>query len=125
MQQTPVASRLHRDLMRLRVHLSELRQQHPPPDYNRYMRSKAWREKREQILSFYGHRCWVCNSTEKLQVHHLHYQSVGAEHMNDVLVCCKRCHFKLHLPQNTDPNWVGSRAVIPSQTRQKAPFKMR
>lgn len=83
-----------RALERLRTRLSELGD--PPPEYDRYIRSKAWREKREQILAHYGHTCSLCGSHTDLQIHHLHYNSVGTEQMADVAVCCKRCHFKLH-----------------------------
>jgi len=38
----------------------------------------------------------------------LHYQTVGHETLEDVVVCCRRCHFIEHLPHKDDPKWVGT-----------------
>ena len=41
--------------------------------YDEYLRSAAWREKRELTLARDGWRCVLCNSAENLQVHHRTY----------------------------------------------------
>ena len=102
-------------LTRLRERLAALAKTQPPPDYDRYIRSKTWQKKREQLLDHHGRACVLCGSTEHLHVHHLHYQTVGAERPEDVAVCCRRCHFIEHLPYNDNPNWTESRAQINDQ----------
>ena len=93
---------------RLRSQLKDLAKVIPPPDYGRYIRSKAWKTKRIAFLKHFKHQCALCDSKEHLHVHHLHYQSVGNEKNEDVVVCCRRCHFIEHLPSNDNPKWAGT-----------------
>lgn len=103
-------------IARLRFQLKDLAKIVPPPDYDRYIRSKVWKIKRQKFLDHYKNQCQLCNSKEHLHVHHLHYQTVGAETTQDVVVCCRRCHFIEHLPHNDDPKWAGT---APAQHIQK------
>ena len=49
-------------------------------DYQGYMKSPAWKARREQALFLAGHRCSQCNNYgEGLDVHHLRYTSLGHE----------------------------------------------
>ena len=96
---------------RLRERLSELANIEPPPDYDRYLRSKSWQIQRQKFLAHYGCECALCGSKENLHVHHLHYQTVGKEKPEDVAICCRRCHFIAHLPHNDDPKWAGTSAA--------------
>ena len=96
-------------LARVRQQLTRLKDLELPPDYDRYMRSTAWKTKRAEALDHYGHTCTLCGQTEKLHVHHLHYQSVGQEKMEDLTVCCQGCHYKLHLPSHPEL-WAGTHA---------------
>ena len=61
-------------------------------EYVEYLRSAEWREKRKEFLEFVGYECEECGSKEKLQIHHLHYNTVGDESQDDVEVLCKICH---------------------------------
>ena len=110
LQSTPIRTGI-RTLNRLKAQLEELSHIQPPPDYDRYMRSKAWTKKREQFLAHYNHQCALCKSTDHLHVHHLHYQTVGSESPEDVVVCCRRCHFIEHLPHNDNLNWAGTQTA--------------
>ena len=100
-----------RKLDRLRAHLEALSNIEPPPDYDRYIGSKAWKINREKFLAHYNHQCALCKKTDHLHVHHLHYQTIGSEGPEDVIVCCRRCHFIEHLPHNDDPNWAGAQTA--------------
>ena len=97
-----------KNIHRVQTQLQTLAQETPPPDYDKYIRSKAWKIKRDAFLAHYNHQCVVCNSKEHLHVHHLHYQSVGHETTEDVTVCCRRCHFIEHLPGHDHPQWAGT-----------------
>ena len=76
--------------------LAQLSQADPPPDYDRYMRSKSWQIKRQKFLAHYNCQCVLCGSKAHLHVHHLHYKTLGNEGVEDVIVCCRRCHFIEH-----------------------------
>lgn len=61
-------------------------------NYDEYLNSIYWKEKREWILKVFEHKCQKCGSTESLQVHHINYNSLGNENQHDVTVLCKKCH---------------------------------
>lgn len=65
-------------------------------DYRKYIASADWKAKRAQRLEIDGHRCAVCKhdgSEYRLEVHHLHYKSLGNEDaLYDLLTACSRCH---------------------------------
>jgi hypothetical protein len=79
-------------------------------DYQRYLASLYWWGVKERRLAVAGHRCefrpvigdWDrkigyplgerCNKTTNLQVHHLHYGSLGAEKDEDLEVLCRFHH---------------------------------
>ena len=65
-------------------------------NYTEYLYSKWWRTKRLQKLHSAGNRCNHCGSYLNLEVHHLHYNSLGREKNRDLEVLCHDCHSKLH-----------------------------
>ncbi len=64
--------------------------------YKLYLKSEAWKLKRLQKLNSVGHSCQLCNSTDKLQIHHRTYERVYNEDLNDLTVLCSKCHYKFH-----------------------------
>lgn len=98
------ASRKAKRLRRSKSHL-------PPShfvDYRRYIKSKAWRIKREAALKHYGACCAFCHRTDRLEVHHRHYNSLGREKMKDLLVLCESCHKEEHGFNPTVPDALTS-----------------
>jgi hypothetical protein len=72
---------------------------HPPKvfpvTYEEYMRSPQWRRKRKQRLKLDGYACQKCGKTSKeyrLEVHHLTYDRLGHERMEDLQSLCVLCH---------------------------------
>ena len=67
-------------------------------DYERYLKSYHWKCKRRAALFHHGKRCFKCGESGRiLQVHHLHYRSLGNENVaTDLVVLCKECHKALH-----------------------------
>ncbi len=61
-------------------------------DYGAYIHSDAWRELRARVLERDGYECRACCGTEVLIVHHRHYETLGAEHPDDLLTLCASCH---------------------------------
>lgn len=65
-------------------------------NYHDYIRSPAWKLKRQARLEIDDHKCVVCKRGGiRLEVHHLHYENFGDEDVqNDlVTVCVKHHHF--------------------------------
>ena len=60
--------------------------------YESYMRSEAWRTKRDQVLERDGHTCRTCGATEELEVHHASYHHLGDEPLEDLITLCRVCH---------------------------------
>ena len=63
--------------------------------YEDYLRSPAWRHKRERRLKLDGYTCQQCGKTSmdyRLEVHHLTYERLGHERMEDLLTLCILCH---------------------------------
>jgi len=54
--------------------------------------SPRYAQLRKKRLSVAGHRCEDCGSTTRLQLHHLHYETLRAEKVGDVRILCERCH---------------------------------
>lgn len=58
---------------------------------------------REIILERDKHKCTVCNSTDKLVVHHKDFNGRGNENPNNsednLVTLCKRCHIAIHRAQ--------------------------
>jgi 5-methylcytosine-specific restriction endonuclease McrA len=63
--------------------------------YNRYLQSGAWQIKRYEVLSRDLHMCVECGETAE-QVHHLTYERVGYEALNDLVSLCVACHQTAH-----------------------------
>ena len=61
-------------------------------NYYQYLQSDAWQEKRRRALEIADHACQVCESTERLEVHHRTYERLGHERMSDLTVLCHVCH---------------------------------
>ena len=60
------------------------------------MKSLAWSEKQTAVLERDGHRCRLCNSDTKPEVHHRTYDNVGKESLSDLTTLCHICHKQYH-----------------------------
>jgi len=63
--------------------------------YEEYLRSLRWRLKREERLKLDGYACQECGTTSEqyqLDVHHLTYERLGNERMEDLQTLCVLCH---------------------------------
>lgn len=76
--------------------------------YQKYIKSKPFKELRDNVLERDGYRCRVCGRTLEeiadnkkitLQAHHNSYENLGkcnGEEMNDLLTLCSVCHNAIH-----------------------------
>jgi hypothetical protein len=72
-------------------------------NYTEYINSEAWAQVRWRKLKEVGYKCEECNRKWELDVHHLTYERLGSEKMNDLIVLCKRCHGDLHYYEHRIP----------------------
>jgi hypothetical protein len=71
--------------------------------YDVYLRSRAWRAFRAEMLALTDGRCETCGVSEDesmllvLDLHHRNYQRLGWELPDDVAVLCRPCHEAEHV----------------------------
>jgi len=54
---------------------------------------KNWNEIRKRIMKRDGHKCYYCDSTDELEVHHLRPLSMGGNNEDyNLLTLCWECH---------------------------------
>ncbi|MGO9461359.1 MAG: HNH endonuclease [Rhodomicrobium sp.] len=66
-------------------------------EYNAYLESKEWREKRERVLKRENGQCEGCGIKPATQVHHRTYAHVFNEFLFELVAVCDDCHEQLHL----------------------------
>ncbi len=64
--------------------------------YKVYLQSVEWREKAKTIMERDNNKCVVCNSTDKIQVHHKTYDRLYDEEPDDLITLCYVCHNRVH-----------------------------
>jgi hypothetical protein len=67
-----------------------------PDQYTEYLKSAKWRVRRDKALRRDKHQCAECGSKFNLQVHHLTYERVGDELIEDLKTLCRKCHTGKH-----------------------------
>lgn len=75
-----------------RAELKEQRLQ----QYNEYLLSDIWREKRRKVISRANNICEGCNDNKITQIHHLTYEHVYNELLFELVGLCDLCHFVAH-----------------------------
>lgn len=63
--------------------------------YNEYLKSAHWIAFRRRVKKT-RNKCEKCGSKKRLNVHHLHYETLWNETEADVLVLCRVCHEIAH-----------------------------
>lgn len=64
--------------------------------YDEYLNGDIWKRKREQRLAIDKYRCSNCGTAKNLHVHHVTYEHLGDEPMEDLITLCQRCHELIH-----------------------------
>jgi 5-methylcytosine-specific restriction endonuclease McrA len=61
--------------------------------YNNYIRSEKWKNFKKSAIVNAGRKCQCCGvKNVLLEVHHVHYRTLGNESLSDVKVVCVSCH---------------------------------
>ena len=61
-----------------------------------YMQSEKWRTLRFSRLMIAQYKCESCGSFHNLNLHHITYERLTQEELEDVAILCEVCHTKLH-----------------------------
>lgn len=93
--------------------------------YDDYMKSDAWVAKRKERLQLDDNHCVMCGRknglTRKgkpiLQVHHIHYNNLGHEPMEDLVSLCSGCHRKIHRYYQRVRTWEDKQAAMGEKTK--------
>jgi hypothetical protein len=96
-------------------------------EYQLYLRSDHWQKTRLRRLTVAGHQCEFkeetgqyksyslygprCTETADLEVHHLHYRSLGAEKDEDLEVLCRFHHLVREVCQ-VECQYCGEAVVV-------------
>jgi 5-methylcytosine-specific restriction endonuclease McrA len=74
------------------------------PEYQQYLQSSQWKNKRRKVLQRAGYKCEKCGANgSSLQIHHLTYERIFNERSSDLQAVCDRCHRRLH---GIKPWWI-------------------
>lgn len=65
-------------------------------EYVEYIKSPAWKKKRQELFDLRGECCEQCGFEYYLHVHHLTYENFGNEKMEDLKILCYHCHMSKH-----------------------------
>ena len=71
--------------------------------YEDYLQSDLWKDKRTFVLSVVGNRCQVCKTKKQISVHHVSYERIGKELIDDLQILCKPCHKMVHFLVSEKP----------------------
>ncbi len=65
--------------------------------YNAYLQTGHWKAFRKLALKEHGEVCKDCGAVDtRFDVHHLTYENLGQEQLEDVVVLCHSCHMDRH-----------------------------
>lgn len=64
--------------------------------YNAYLKTTAWRIKRQAVLTRANNWCEGCAARAAVEVHHKTYEHAFNEFLFELVAVCKDCHNRLH-----------------------------
>lgn len=65
-------------------------------EYATYLASDKWQELRASVMSRSQGQCELCEERSADDVHHLTYQSIGNEKLEELIAVCRECHSAIH-----------------------------
>jgi 5-methylcytosine-specific restriction endonuclease McrA len=71
-------------------------------EYLRAIRSDHWTELKREMRDLFDDRCQTCRSSGPLELHHLHYDTLGMESSDDVMILCHQCHEEADLEREEE-----------------------
>jgi len=62
----------------------------------KYIQSDKWKILKEKRLKIANRSCEICKRKNNLQLHHITYERLGDEIIEDLIILCKKCHQQQH-----------------------------
>lgn len=90
-----------------------------PTTYEAYLQTEAFDRIRQKVFARDHYRCVVCESMDYLQVHHLTYDNVYHEELEDLITLCRQCHAAYHAVDNRAKALQASRIQPWEERRQQ------
>lgn len=82
-------------------------------EYYRYLKSAAWKRIRASVIADRGWACEDCQSTARIQVHHLRYPlELGTETPDMLRIVCHACHMQYHPDKPYGPKKARKREQV-------------
>ncbi|HNT25855.1 MAG TPA: HNH endonuclease signature motif containing protein [Anaerolineales bacterium] len=75
----------------------EIREESFEARYKRVLSSQRWKDLRQEAIRDGDGRCWECGVNQyskRLELHHLTYEHLGKETLDDVELLCPDCHHR-------------------------------
>ena len=84
--------------------------------YEAYLCSKSWRKKQNAIKERCNNVCEDCHQYAMVDVHHITYENIGDERLDELLGLCVACHQRKHpekkIERKTQPKRIPCKAVV-------------
>lgn len=65
-------------------------------EYNDYLKTPAWRNRRELVLKRANNICEGCGKNRATEVHHMTYDHIRNEFLWELVAICRPCHERFH-----------------------------
>jgi 5-methylcytosine-specific restriction endonuclease McrA len=72
--------------------------------YNEYLQSDEWVQRRAKVLERASGQCEGCRTKRATQIHHLTYAHVFKEFLFELVAICDDCHKTLHTDDDCEEN---------------------
>jgi hypothetical protein len=72
-------------------------------EYKEYLASREWAVLREKVRERSNNKCERCREAPQEAVHHLTYERIGHELLEDLQAVCNSCHEFVSGKRDTDP----------------------
>lgn len=85
-------------------------------EYQKYLASSHWRSFKKYFYKTQPKECCVCGDSFKLNLHHITYENLGKEKLEDVVCLCEFHHSIVHQRLNKDKD---SNQIIKEMRNEK------
>ena len=65
-------------------------------EYDDYLNTPWWKNIRRKRIDYDDMKCHDCGTSKSLTVHHLTYDTLGCESLEDLVTLCRDCHKRRH-----------------------------
>lgn len=80
------------------------KKQKPKWKYKEYIHSKEWRDRKKRYYKENDKVCVICKTKDRVGLHHVRYDRLGAEHDDDLVALCWPHHGLYHEEHGTKGN---------------------